>query len=319
MADPKTSDTPKIAAAPAVSEKPVETPKSAAVPAAAPKPEVRGSTEKLFPDSQPETPAKTPVTPPTDELVSMDALKGRKIKVGEEVLPIEDLLRRVQSVSQLTQRASELSAMEHQLNEKERNIRKQMETAAAILPPPTPQPIPTNGYENLLKDSILADDPVFRKVLEDLTNIKSENQELRRLTSKSKYEESLKVLSDRAKEKGHEDFSEYVPKIEEEFRKLPPNQQAAADNFDWWMGTFYDMKLQKSAAEIKALKEKPPAPKRVEGEPMEGIGASDGGSVAKPIDLQWQNSYDAAFAKAKKSGHSEDWAEVFRLKAEVPS
>lgn len=318
MADPKTSDTPKPAAAPAVSEKPVETPKPAVVPAAAPKPEVRGSTDKLFPEAKPEQPAKTPVTPPTDETVSLEALKGRKIKVGEEVLPVEDLMRRVQSVSQLTHRASELSAMEHQLNEREKSIRKQMELVAPTLPPPSAPQIPENGYENLLKDSILSDDPVFKKVLEDLSNIKFENQELKRLTSKSKYEESLKVLAQKAKEKGHDDFTEYIPKIEEQFRKLPSDQRAAADNFDWWMGTFYDMKLQKSAEEIKALKEKSAPPKRQEGAPIEGIGSPDGGSVAKPLDQQWQSSYDAAFERAKKSGSTDDWAEVFRLKSEAP-
>ena len=51
---------------------------------------------------------------------------------------------------------------------------------------------------------------------------------------------------------------------------------------------------------------------------MEGIASSEGGSVTKPIDLQWQTSYNEAFEKAKKSGRTEDWAEVLRLKGEAP-
>lgn len=314
MSDKNESGTPKVAVAPTV---PAVPPTPAAVQPVAPKPEVKGSTDKLFPDMV-EQPAKTVVAPPTDEVVSVEALKGKKFKIGEEVLPIEDVMRRIQSVSQLTQKAAELSALEHQLNEKDKGLRKQMETAAAIIPTlPTQAPL-TNGYEDLLKESILADDPVFKKVLDDLVNIKMENQELKRLTSKSKYDESLNVLDQRARQKGHEDFREYIPKIEEEFKKLPDSQKAAADNFDWWLGTFYDMKLQKNSAEIKALKEKQQPPARVEGSPMEGIAASEGGSVTKPIDLQWQTSYNEAFEKAKKSGRTEDWAEVLRLKGEAP-
>ena len=314
MSDKNESGTPKAAAAQTV---PTVSPTPVATQQAAPKPEVKGSTDKLFPDMV-EQPAKTVVAPPIDEVVSVEALKGKKFKIGEEVLPIEDVMRRIQSVSQLTQKAAELSALEHQLNEKDKGLRKQMETAAAIIPNlPTQVPL-TNGYEDLLKESILADDPVFKKVLDDLVNIKMENQELKRLTSKSKYDESLNVLDQRARQKGHEDFKEYIPKIEEEFKKLPDSQKAAADNFDWWLGTFYDMKLQKNSAEIKALKEKQQPPVRVEGSPMEGIASSEGGSVTKPIDLQWQTSYNEAFEKAKKSGRTEDWAEVLRLKGEAP-
>ncbi len=314
MSDKKESGTPKVAAAPTVQVTP---PAPVVNQQETPKSEVKGSTDKLFPEMT-EQPSKTVVTPPVDEIVSVEALKGKKFKIGEEVLPIEDVMRRIQSVSQLTQKAAELSALEHQLNEKDKGFRKQMETAAAIIPTiPTQVPM-TNGYEDLLKESILADDPVFKKVLDDLVNIKIENQELRRLTSKSKYEESLNALDQRARQKGHEDFKEFVPKIEEEFKKLPDSQKAAADNFDWWLGTFYDMKLQKNSAEIKALKEKQQTPSRVEGSPMEGIASPEGGSVTKPIDLQWQTSYNEAFERAKKSGRTEDWAEVLRLKGEAP-
>lgn len=314
MSDKNESGTPKVAAAPTVSE---TTPKSAEVKQVPPNPEVKGSTEKLFPEVK-EQPAKTVVAPPTDEVVSVEALKGKKFKIGEEVLPVEDVVRRIQSVSQLTQKSTELATLEHQLNEKDKSLRKQMETAAAIIPTLPPKVQETNGYDDLLKESILADDPVFKKMLNDLMNIKMENQELKRLTSKSKYDESLNILDQRARQKGHEDFKEYVPRIEEEFKKLPDDQKAAADNFDWWMGTFYDLKLQKNSAEIKALKEKQQTPTRVEGSPMEGIASSEGGSVVKPIDLQWQTSYNVAFEKAKQSGRAEDWATVLRLKGEAP-
>lgn len=309
--------TPVPAAAPAATPAPAAT--QAPAPAAAPA--VKGTTEKLFGPQAPATaaaPAKpqekpaaapAPVAKPevkADEVIDLEALKGKKVKIivggKEEVVPAEDAFRRLQLDSHLTKKAQTLDQREHELNEREKANR----TQPAAPKPPAPE-----------DDSILADDPLVKKLVGRLDVLESENKVLRQVTLKTVFEENMAQIGRKLKDQfGFDDFPEYRPRLEQAFRDLSPADQARADNEHWWTGKYQELKLK----DMSAVATKPPAPAapvvRLEGVPMEGIDGGQGGR--SPALDDWDSKYRAAFDKAKASGNSDDWKEVMRLKRELP-
>lgn len=328
--------TPASAAAPAPMSTPPATPALAAAPKGGhtPEPPAPGTTSRLFPGwdggKPPVAPASVPKTPPpaappapVPDVLDPATLLGKKlkIKVGDEEKEVtfDDILKGVQLESHLTSKAQDLSTREHELNEREKAVRKQLEEIIPHLKPAAPA---APKGEDPLKDSLIADDPLTKALLARLDAQDKLIQQLTTAAAPTVYEQNLKRLAGSIeKETGYKDFMDYKPRIEELLRKLPKEQRAAYDTEEWWSRQFFILKSQDLAAEIVKAKTPapaaPPPPSRPAAAPIAGIGGSDGGPAAPPVSDDWDLRYNAAFEKAQKSGATADWLAVLRLKEEA--
>lgn len=300
-----------------------------------------GSTKRLFPgwtqneagravppaqetakeEKPTETTAETdkPTPQVTDEVIDPEIFKGKKLKLKldgkEEVIPVEDAIKNIQLEKHLTQKSQSLADREHQLNEREKLLRLQTEAAK----PAAPQ-TPT---EDLTKESVFADDPLIKRLLERDAAREREMEEFRRSTAKIRYEDNLKALSENIRATtGYDDFMTYRERVEKAFNSLPAEMKKAADNAEWWTNKYLVLKNSDLRSELEKARSEKPAPTppaRREGGPMTGISGTTGGSVGSEALQTWEAKYNVAFARAKESGDRDDWAEVFRLKKEGTS
>lgn len=304
----------KAPAAPVVPAAPSNPP----APAKAPEP---GTTAKLFsdmagsrvpgappaPEATPPAPGATPPAPPPAaaappaEVLDLTALSGKmvKLKVGdkEEVVPVEEALRRAQLDTHLTKKGQDLAAKEHELNEREKALRK-------TEPPPAPPKSPTEG-------SIISDDPVVQHLLKVTDELKRQNESLIAASAPVRHEQNMKVISDRVKTTlGFEDFSAFRPQLEQMFNAVPADQRAFADNEGWWVSQYQVLKLKDMQAK-QAAPPAPPLPARPSGGAMPEL--AGGGALPPQPPNEADTVARAAFQKAQASGSTEDWTEYFRL------
>lgn len=319
--------------APAAASPEVKAPATPAAAAAPAEPKKTGTTNKLFPDmvgtekpgapqkpedlketSAPATPAPEaakPAAPAPEpakaEVLDLDALKGKKIKMvvdgKEELVSAEDALRRLQLDSHLTQKAQRLDAKEQEIVEKEKALKKPQEPAK----PADPE-----------EESILSDDPLVKKLLRRLDAQEKELESHRAVIVKQQYTEGVERLANHVKATlGADDFKTYLPKIEDWFRSLPPEQRQAADNDQAFLSKYQELKLKDliSGSHAAVAPVKPAAPvERPASVPMKVEGAE--GAARVQLD-DWDIRLKAALDKAKLSGSDDDWADVVALKREV--
>lgn len=262
------------------------------------------------PEKAPPSPA-----PVKDELIDPAAIQGKKLKLvvdgKEEIVAVEDVLKGVQLEKHLTQKGQSLDQREHQLNEREKAVRLQLE---ALANPGTKTP---NNKEDPAKESLFADDPLVQKLLKDNEAMSKQLQDLSKLTARQRYEENLKLLAaDVKKATGYEDFLDYKPQIEKVFSALSPEERLRADSPEWWANQFLVLKTKSLQEALLKAKNQPTPPARPESGVIDGIADPKGGPAGAKSDQAWQERHDAAFAKAKASGATEDWLEVLRIKRE---
>lgn len=285
--------------------------------------------KKDTPPTEPKKEAGAPTVPPTpapatEDPIDPEALKGKKIKLKidgkEEIRAAEDILKGVQLESSLTQRAQILDQKEHALNEREKAVRLQVEQLIPHLPKPGEPPKPAEP--DPAKDSIVSDDPLVKKLLQDNQELRTRLDDMEKVTGKLRYEESMSGLAAHVKTTtGFDDFSSYRPKMEQAFRALTPEQKRYADsNPEWWISQFLIFKNQDLQAQLNA----PAAPaatppSRPPAEPMPGIGGGGGAPTSAQQPSGWDTKYAEAFKRASESGRTEDWMAVLRLKEEAKS
>jgi hypothetical protein len=308
-----TPATPEPAAAPVVPGKP---------DAASPRTTItdmtkEGTTSKMFPDfvgtdrvgapKAPEAAAQPPAAP--TDVIDLAALSGKKVTLKvdgkEEVVTVEEALRRAQLDSSLTTRAQALAAKEHEINEREKTLRQQ-----------TPPPVPA-GQPDLSK-SVIADDPAIKLLLKQMEELKTENQGLKALTTPAREDANMRFLAGEVKKiMGQDDFLQYKDAILAEFKALPLDQQRAADNTLWWVGRYSARKFE-ALSKPQAPAVPAAAPVRP-GAPMPGDIAGGGGSTsaAIPATSAQQAAISAAFTQAQRSGNIDDWAYFERLRREA--
>lgn len=276
-----------------------------------------GTTAKLFADmagsgvkgapKAPEevTPAPSaPVAPsatPSD-VIDLASLAGKKVRLKagevEEVVPVEELHRRAQLDLHLTKRAQDLASKEHELNEREKTLRKPPPEA-----PPAPVKSPTEG-------SIISDDPVVQHLLKVTDELKKQNESLLAAGAPARQEQNMKMIGEKVKGMGFDDFATFRPQLEQMFNAAPAEQRALMDNESWWVSAYQTLKMKDMQAKL-AAPAAPPLPARPAGGTMSDIA----GGGAPP--LRAANEFDVAaraqFLKAQKSGDMDDWVEYSRL------
>lgn len=241
----------------------------------------------------------------------------------------KDALKNVQLERYLTQKSQEL-ARERAALEAERAAMRQ--APAVPKGPETPPP------------------PVPAKAPEDtrFARLEAELAAMRAIVAPQQFQSGLNFLAEKAKtELGATDFLEYAPKIkafvDAELAKpevaANPSVLQQLDSQAFWYGKYQEMKLRDVLSGAK-----PAAPVLTPSsiiQPVAPVLAPAGttvimdrnnnpvvvpmveGSTGVPSrtspDQDWQARYQAAFEVAQKTGRTEDWQTVFRLKREVPA
>ncbi len=282
-------------------------------------------------------PAPAPTTPVYLDLSKLPDGTMVRMKVdGVEMdVPAKDVLKNIQLERHLTIQGQKLAAERANL-EAER---------AALRQPTPPQPslaVPKPGEPPAPAPAVKpAEDP-------RIAALETQLAELRTLVAPQQFQEGLKRLDAKVKaDLGADDFLTYAPKIQAfvdaELAKpeVAANPMAirALDTQAFWFGKYQEMKLKDLMAGNGKAAPAPPAPVTPSIVPrLEPISVPagtvpvidrNGNAVAIPViepssgapsrespDANWQGRYQAAFETAKKTGRTEDWMEVFRLKRE---
>lgn len=254
-----------------------------------------------------------------------------KVDGVEMTLPAKEALKNIQLERHLTIKSQEL-ARERMALEAERAALKQPPVPpkageASQTPAPTPKPSPE---------------------AERIAALERQIAELNAAVAPQRFQAGLNRLAEKAKtELGATDFLEYAPKIQAFVDAELAKPEVAAnpqvlqqlDSQAFWYAKYQEMKLKdvlsgaKPAAPVLTpsnvvpvgpTETAPPGTTLVLDRNNKPIvvpileGSTGIPSRVSP-DQDWQSRYQAAFETAKKTGLTEDWQKVFRLKREIPA
>lgn len=252
-----------------------------------------------------------------------------RIKVDgvEMTVSAKEALKNIQLERHLTQRSQEL-ARERASLEADR---------AALRQPPAPVKAPEAPAIPPAPGKAPAEDP-------RIATLERQLAELNAIVGPQKFQSGLNRLAERAKtELGATDFMEYSGRIKEIFDAEVAKPEVAAnpalmaryDNPETWYSKYQELKLKdvlsgaRPAAPVLTLSSivQPP--------PMEAPAGThivldkNNRPVIVPVlegadsvpsrvsqDQDWQTRYATAMATAQRTGRTEDWQTVFRLKRE---
>lgn len=255
-----------------------------------------------------------------------------KIKVDgvEMTVPAKEALKSIQLERHLTLKSQELA-----------RDRAALEVERAALKSANQPPAVSKKDPELPIAATKGEDPRIEALQRKI-------DELNAIVAPQRLQAGLNILAKRAEQElGAKDFLEYAPKIQafvnEQLAKpevaANPNIVNQLDNSEFWYAKYQEMKLRDMLSENP----KAPAvlnPSNVVSQPS--IIKSEAGThlvldknnnpVIVPMvegssgvpsrvspDQDWQGRYQAAIQTATKSGKTEDWQKVFRLKREIPS
>jgi hypothetical protein len=278
--------------------------------------------------SAPLTPA--PTAPGELDLSKLPEGTMVRIKVDgvESTVSAKEALKNIQLERHLTQKSQELARDRAALEAERASLRQ---PAPAV--PKAPEPPPVQGKPP-------AEDP-------RIAALQAQIADLNAAIAPQRFQSGLNRLADRAKQElGATDFLEYSPKIQafvdSELAKpeVAANPQALRqlDSQEFWYSMYKDMKLkdalsgQKPVAPVltpsNVVPTMPstPAPAGTQlvldknNQPVivPMVEGSNGVPSRTSPDADWQSRYQAAFVVAQKTGRTEDWQTVFRLKRENP-
>jgi len=297
-------------------------------------------TTKVFPPAA-ATPASAPApatpTQPAPTAASIldlsklpeDTMVRTKVDGVEMNVPVKEYLKGIQLERHLTLQGQKLAQERAQL-ESDRAALRQSAPVAPSVPPAANQPPPA-------KPSAEA---------ERIARLEADLAAMRALVAPQQFQAGLQRLADKAKsELGATDFMAYAPKIQafvdSELSKPEvqsnPILMQQLDNPAFWYGKYQEMKLRDvlSGVAPAAPVLTPSSIIQPQAPVMAPVGTNvildrNNNPVVVPIvegssgvpsrespDANWQARYQAAFDVAKKTGRTEDWQEVFRLKRET--
>lgn len=295
-----------------------ELPAAGATPASAPAPAIP-------------TP-QAPTAPGELDLSKMPDGTMVRIKVDgvEMTVPAKEALKSIQLERHLTLKSQELARDRAALEAERASLKNQQ-------PPPPPPPKEPQQPPVPAKN----DDP-------RIAALERQIAELNASIAPQRFQSGLKRLEEKVKtELGATDFLEYAPKIQAFVDAELAKPEVAAnpqllqqlDSQAFWYGKYQEMKLRdvlsgaKPAAPVlspssivhaPALAEAPPGTSLVldkNNRPVivPNVEGSSGVPSRVSPEQDWQARYDAALDTAKKTGRTEDWRVVFRLKREPQS
>jgi hypothetical protein len=286
------------------------------------------------PVSAPATPTPPAPTAPGElDLSKMPDGTMVRIKVDgvEMTVPAKEALKNIQLERHLTQKSQELARERAALEAERAALRNQPPAPSKPPEAPATPPVPAKG-------SLEA---------ERIASLERQIQQMAADLAPQRFQAGLNRLAERAKQEfGATDFNEYVPKIKEfvdgELAKpevaASPAALKALDSAEFWYSKYRDMKLRdvlsgaKPAAPVLTPASIVPSGPVVEAPAGTHLVLDKNnrpvvvpiveGSTGVPSrvspDQDWQARYQAAFEVAKKTGRTEDWQTVFRLKRETP-
>ena len=291
------------------------------------------------PATPPPATAPSATTPPAPtapgelDLSKMPEGTMVRIKVDgvEMTVPAKEALKNIQLERHLTQKSQEL-ARERMALEAER-------AALRNAPPVQPKPVePATPPAPSAKSSPES---------ERIANLERTIANLQAAIAPQQFQSGLNRLAERAKQElGATDFLEYAPKIQAfvdgELAKPEVSANPAflqqLDSQAFWYAKYQEMKLkdvlsgQKPIAPVLTPANVIPAStpmvapagttlvldKNNQPVIVPMVEGSTGVPSRTSADQDWQVRYQAAFATAQKTGRTEDWQTVFRLKREAP-
>jgi len=269
----------------------------------------------ISPEPPPEVndpPVETPPATPAPVLTIED-LKGKKVKVkvgGVEMEVLgEDVIRGFQTDRFLTQKGQRLAEQERDIERRKTATPPAPVPAgpgAAAAPEPAIEIDPTASPEEIewARKHVL---PLIKQQIKEVeSRVDSVDQSVRSLTQEThpaRYERGLRVLESQMKEEGHDDFMDYVPKVESAITGMTEEERQATNTPEGFIRVFKDLKMR------DLMNGKKPAPQgnqgkaenqervpRVEGS---GGGAPAGGDNSRANQL---------FQEAKRTGQ---WGPYF--------
>lgn len=255
-----------------------------------------------------------------------------RIKVDgvEMTVPAKEALKSIQLERHLTLKSQELARDRAALEAERATLRNTPQPPAPAPKAPEVPPVPAKGEDPRIAD------------------LQRQIAELNASIAPQRFQAGLNRLAEKAKtELGALDFLEYAPKIQAfvdaELAKpevaANPQIMQQLDSQNFWYAKYQEMKLRDvlSGAKPAAPVLTPASVVQVEPitPPPAGthlvldknnrpvvvpvIEGSSGVASRVSQDQDWQTRYSAAMATAKKTGSTEDWQVVFRLKREKPA
>lgn len=273
---------------------------------------------RLFPEEFTDNPAEpevaekpaenveTHVAKTEEEVISLDVLKGKKVKVkidGEErIVNAEDVWKGYQTDQHLTKKGQTLGEERRKLLDERRQL-EELKSSLLAKQQEVKKPVPEEV--EAWKDTI---DPFISPVNQRVEQLEQVLSQMREVVRPVQYENNLKQLDSTFKKDGFDDFRDYVPRIEEAIYKMPEGQQRSYDSWEGYRALYMEMKLKdmKSQTSVSAR------PVSSDERPIPPVAVESGSSAKSPVDVDAQ--YNKAFERATKSGRTEDWMEVVALK-----
>jgi hypothetical protein len=279
----------------------------------------------------PSAPAMQAPTPPGElDLSKMPEGTMVRLKVDgvEMTLPVKEALKNIQLERHLTIQGQKL-AQERAALEAERAALRQAPAQPKAGEPATPSA------------------PKASPEAERIAALERQLQDLNASLAPQRFQTGLNRLAERAKQEyGTTDFLEYAPKIQAfvdgELAKpevaANPSALQALDSQAFWYSKYQEMKLRDVLAGVKPAASvlTPSAVIPAQAPVVAPAGTTvvmdrNNRPVVVPIvegstgvpsrtdqETDWQTRYNAALTAAQKTGLTEDWQKVFRLKREAP-
>jgi len=268
---------------------------------------------------------QAPTAPGELDLSKMPDGTMVRIKVDgvEMTVPAKEALKSIQLERHLTLKSQELARDRAALEAERAMLRNTPQ-------PPKKDPEPPKS-----------EDPRIEALQQQIA-------ELSAAIAPQKFQAGLNRLAEKAKtELGATDFLEYAPKIQAFVDSELAKPEVAAnpqilqqlDSQAFWYGKYQEMKLRdvlsgktpaapvltpSNVVQVEPIATPPAGTHLVLDKNNRPVvvpmveGSSGVPSRVSP-DQDWQGRYQAAFDVAKRTGRTEDWQTVFRLKREVPA
>lgn len=253
-------------------------------------------------DTEPEQPtidktAQAAETVQTDDLIDTENYGKKKVRVKvdgvESEVTLQDLIKGYQTDQYLTKKGQKIG--------EEKRLVENIIAELGLNKQAPAQTVPQQEEDPLL--DVLK--PYVDPLLNEIKSLKQTVQQLSNVTQPQVYQSNLRELDTYLKQQGHDDFMEYVPKIESFIYNMPIEKQAEYNTPLAFAQTYLNLKikdLKQGAATSPPKKEKTVVHTRVE---------SGGGAPSTNINDDRISKDNELVNAAKQSGRTADWAKVF--------
>lgn len=281
----------------------------------------KGKTDILFPeyavkdDTHVDNPATVTgkkeemVTPEPEvktepEYLSVEDFGDRMVKIKvdgvEQTIPFKDAIRRIQTDKHLTEKGQKLSEERRALEDLKKSILSENKPVVMSNEPEPDDEI----YKEYVK-------PHMNKYENEIKSLKQTVKDMESTLQPIQYQNNLKQIASLLKDEGHDDFLDYVPKIESHIFSLPVEKQAEFDNTYGFTTIYKNLKIKElREAASKASNTPIKADDRIKPK----LVSIEGGSNVPSGADDYSSKYQTALKRAQESG---DFTELLRVKGVI--